>query len=57
MSLRYLQTLAEVAVEKNSTILFPIPIEFMKAFMNDHPDANRGRPELPGHDATPPTTH
>jgi len=30
IQLRYLQTLTEIAVEKNSTILFPIPIEFVK---------------------------
>ena len=30
--LRYLQTLTEIAVEKNSTIIFPLPIEFMKLF-------------------------
>ncbi len=33
IQLRYLQTLTEIAVEKNSTIIFPIPIEFMNAFM------------------------
>jgi regulator of protease activity HflC (stomatin/prohibitin superfamily) len=32
IQLRYLQTLTEIAVEKNSTIIFPIPIEFFKAF-------------------------
>jgi regulator of protease activity HflC (stomatin/prohibitin superfamily) len=32
IQLRYLQTLTEIAVEKNSTILFPVPIEFFKAF-------------------------
>ncbi len=32
IQLRYLQTLSEIAMEKNSTIIFPIPIEFMKAF-------------------------
>lgn len=32
LQLRYLQTLTEIASEKNSTILFPLPIEFMKAF-------------------------
>lgn len=33
LQLRYLQTLTEIASEKNSTILFPIPIEMFKAFM------------------------
>jgi regulator of protease activity HflC (stomatin/prohibitin superfamily) len=32
IQMRYLQTLAEIAVEKNSTILFPLPIELMRAF-------------------------
>jgi regulator of protease activity HflC (stomatin/prohibitin superfamily) len=32
IQLRYLQTLTEIAVEKNSTIIFPVPIEFMEAF-------------------------
>jgi regulator of protease activity HflC (stomatin/prohibitin superfamily) len=34
MQLRYLQTLTEIAAEKNSTIVFPVPLEFMKAFFN-----------------------
>lgn len=34
MQLRYLQTLTEIAGEKSSTIVFPIPIDFMKAFMD-----------------------
>ncbi len=32
LQLRYLQTLTEVATERNSTIVFPLPIELMKAF-------------------------
>lgn len=32
LQLRYLQTLTEISVEKNSTIIFPLPMEFMKAF-------------------------
>lgn len=35
LQLRYLQTLREVATENNSTTLFPIPIDFLKAFMKD----------------------
>src|SRR5512136_1381879 len=30
--LRFLQTLTEVATEKNSTVIVPIPIDFIKAF-------------------------
>lgn len=32
LQLRYLQTLAEIAVEHNSTILFPLPLELLKSF-------------------------
>lgn len=31
IQMRYLQTLTEIAVEKNSTIVFPLPMELMKA--------------------------
>jgi regulator of protease activity HflC (stomatin/prohibitin superfamily) len=34
MQLRYLQTLTEISVEKNSTILFPVPIDVLSIFMN-----------------------
>ncbi len=33
LQLRYLQTLTEIAVEKNSTILFPLPIDLVKPFL------------------------
>jgi len=33
LQLRYLQTLTEIATEKNSTIVFPLPIDLLKAFM------------------------
>ena len=33
LQLRYLQTLTEIANEKNSTIVFPLPIELMKTFL------------------------
>ena len=33
LQLRYLQTLSQISAEKNSTIIFPIPIEMMKGFM------------------------
>lgn len=32
LQLRYLQTLTEIATEKNSTIVFPIPIDTLKPF-------------------------
>ncbi len=30
IQLRYLQTLTEIATEKNSTIIFPVPVEFLR---------------------------
>ena len=30
LQLRYLQTLTEISAEKNSTIIFPFPIEFLQ---------------------------
>ena len=32
LQLRYLQTLTEIGTEKNTTIVFPLPIEFISAF-------------------------
>ena len=32
LQLRYLQTLTEIATEKNSTIVFPLPIDLLKSF-------------------------
>jgi regulator of protease activity HflC (stomatin/prohibitin superfamily) len=34
LHLRYLQTLTEIAAEKNSTIIFPLPIDWMKALLD-----------------------
>jgi len=34
LQLRYLQTLTEIAVEKNSTIIFPLPIDLIKPMMD-----------------------
>jgi regulator of protease activity HflC (stomatin/prohibitin superfamily) len=39
LQLRYLQTLVEIAVEKNSTIVFPLPIDIIEPFLS------RGRGE------------
>ena len=33
LQLRYLQTLTEIGSEKNTTIIFPLPIELMKTFL------------------------
>ena len=34
LQLRYLQTLTEIAAEKNSTILFPLPLDLVKPFLS-----------------------
>jgi regulator of protease activity HflC (stomatin/prohibitin superfamily) len=34
LQLRYLQTLTEIAVEKNSTIVFPLPIDLIEPFVD-----------------------
>jgi len=34
MQLRYLQTLTEIGAEQNSTVVFPMPIDIMKPFLN-----------------------
>ncbi len=36
LQLRFLGTLSEVATEKNSTIIFPIPLDLIKAFMPEN---------------------
>jgi regulator of protease activity HflC (stomatin/prohibitin superfamily) len=38
LQLRFLGTLAEIATEKNSTIIFPLPLELLKAFTFDKKD-------------------
>jgi hypothetical protein len=35
LQLRYLQTLNCIAAEKNSTIIFPMPVELLNAFVRD----------------------
>jgi regulator of protease activity HflC (stomatin/prohibitin superfamily) len=40
LQLRFLQTLTEIATEKNSTIIFPLPIDLLEPFMRrKKPDA------------------
>lgn len=34
LQLRFLQTLTEIATEKNSTIIFPVPIDLIKLFLD-----------------------
>ena len=38
VQLRYLQTLTEIATEKNSTIIFPFPLEILQYFLKKNPN-------------------
>ncbi|XP_071567870.1 band 7 protein AAEL010189 isoform X8 [Temnothorax nylanderi] len=38
LQLRYLQTLNTISAEKNSTIVFPLPIDMMTYFLKAHPN-------------------
>ncbi len=33
IQLRYLQTLTEISVEKNSTIIFPVPVDILEGLL------------------------
>jgi regulator of protease activity HflC (stomatin/prohibitin superfamily) len=42
LQLRYLQTLTEIAVEKNSTIIFPVPIDMLASLQGLLKNQNKG---------------
>jgi regulator of protease activity HflC (stomatin/prohibitin superfamily) len=41
LQLRFLQTLTEIATEKNSTIIFPLPLELLRSFSLEKPRADK----------------
>lgn len=41
LQLRYLQTLNTISAEHNSTIIFPLPMDLLGAFMNYHPRSHQ----------------
>lgn len=45
LQLRYLQTLTEVATEKNSTTIFPLPIDLIKPFLQLAGGIEKNKPE------------
>jgi hypothetical protein len=47
LQLRYLQTLTEIAVEKNSTIIFPLPVDTIKVFFDRLAASHTGNGVLP----------
>ncbi|MDZ7728474.1 MAG: slipin family protein [Dehalococcoidia bacterium] len=42
IQLRYLQTLREIGAEHNSTIVFPVPVDIIEAFMRDDEPSGGG---------------
>jgi regulator of protease activity HflC (stomatin/prohibitin superfamily) len=65
IQLRYLQTLTEIGVEKNTTVIFPLPVDIIEAFMGDRigrqtparpaPRRAPAVPSVPSGQAPPPT--
>jgi hypothetical protein len=53
MQLRYLQTLTEIGAEQNSTVVFPMPIDIMKPFLNIIERADRSISRTNGADKAP----
>jgi regulator of protease activity HflC (stomatin/prohibitin superfamily) len=47
LQLRYLQTLLEIGSNDNTTIVFPLPIDMLKAFIPDSGPATTAPPERP----------
>jgi hypothetical protein len=53
LQLRYLQSLTEIAVEKNSTINFPLPVDTLKVFMDRMAAMQSGNGAMPIQPALP----
>jgi regulator of protease activity HflC (stomatin/prohibitin superfamily) len=51
LQLRYLQTLLELGTDQNSTIVFPLPLDLIRPFLDS---ALRSAPTAPPHHATDP---
>jgi regulator of protease activity HflC (stomatin/prohibitin superfamily) len=48
MQMRFLQTLAEVGAENNTTIVFPVPLDLLSPFLQGvSPDVSRNGKPLP----------
>jgi regulator of protease activity HflC (stomatin/prohibitin superfamily) len=53
LQLRYLQTLLEMGVNQNTTIVFPLPLDMINAFLPGHHKATTAPDNAPG----PPPSH
>ena len=54
LQLRLLQTVVEVAAEKNSTLVMPFPVELLRFFDRTAPATGQARPEAVGIEDAPP---
>lgn len=52
LQLRYLQTLTEIATEKNSTVVFPIPIDLIQMFVQNATGNGGTRRQIPPADSS-----
>jgi regulator of protease activity HflC (stomatin/prohibitin superfamily) len=46
ITLRYLQTLIEIGTEKNTTIVFPLPLELLASLGNNRPPTGAAQPPI-----------
>ena len=53
MQMRYLQALADVASDQNSTIIFPLPLELLGPFLKGGRDGTAARDDGRPEDAVP----
>jgi regulator of protease activity HflC (stomatin/prohibitin superfamily) len=56
LQLRYLQTLTEIGVEKNTTVVFPLPIDIIEDLMEVRAAKHRDRSPAPKREDRPPPT-
>jgi len=55
IQLRYLQTLTEIGAEKNTTVVFPLPIELIGGMLNGFGSSSNGQAPTPRQAPVPPT--
>lgn len=52
MQMRFLETLTEVGAEKNTTIVFPVPLDLLRPFLEHAASRANGGAAVTGHDKT-----
>jgi regulator of protease activity HflC (stomatin/prohibitin superfamily) len=43
LQLRYMQTLNSIAAERNSTLIFPLPVDLITSFMDNRKESSKGK--------------